>query len=217
MIVLLYSPQNNAITEIDMPAHYAISEAFITLAALWCAWKLFGRGQWMGAIGSLLFGAAAAIGIYRFPSGQVEELAHIHRVAGQMGGLIGMALITSEILRLAVPSNMRKSVRLACVAAIGICLFVALGKPPLSVPLFLIWSVLAIGAAFSLRPNSISKRIIFAACTGAMLVNVIFIRQSDLMDAHLSWHLFHTLVALWLIAVCVLPLRHRIRNNYTTN
>ncbi|GGX73603.1 hypothetical protein GCM10011309_24600 [Litorimonas cladophorae] len=184
-----------------MPAHYAISEAFITLAALYCGWKLFTSGYKFAAIGTLLFGAAAAIGIYRFPSGKVEELAHIHAIAGQLGGLAGIGLIASEFLRLALPQTQRK---LATPIALGLlltCLIIAGVSPAHGVPFFLAWSVIAMGAAFALPSLTISRRIIYALIAGGMLLNVILFRQSPHLSAAVSWHVFHTLVAIWLVAI----------------
>lgn len=195
-----------------MAPHYAISEAFIVLAALWCGWKLFRRAHWMGASGTLLFGAAAAVGVYRFPSGQIEELANFHRLAGQLGGLVGMALIASELLRSVRPSHKRKVWTVISLTLTLLSLAVALQKPAMAVPLFLCWSLAGIVAAICIPQRDVFKRILFGAGASVMLLNVIFIRQSSLMTPDVSWHIFHMLVALWLVLIWgILSFTLRIR------
>ncbi len=80
-------------------AHYAISELLIVLAALWGAKRLVGQDRATAAFGLLLFGAAAAIGVVRFPFGLIVPWADMHRFAGTMGGLLGMMALGHQILR----------------------------------------------------------------------------------------------------------------------
>lgn len=184
-----------------MPPHYAISEAFIVIAALYCGWKLARCSQWMGAIGVLLFGAAASIGVYRFPSGLVAELASIHRWAGQIGGLTGMGLIAIELLTKAPPKSKKSILTWKCLFALLAMILAANLKVDLAVPFFLLWSATAIGAAFMLPAGPLVKRVGFAAVASIMLLNVIFIRQSNALSQDISWHIFHTLIALWIFGI----------------
>lgn len=193
-----------------MPPHYAISEAFIVLAALYCGWRLARQSQWMGAIGILLFGAAASIGVYRFPTGQVEELAAFHRWAGQIGGLTGMALIASELLRNVVRYSKERTLISACLFALVVTVSLAIAKPNLAVPFFLLWTVISILAAFAWPAGSNLKRFQGMACTGLMLLNVIFLRQSSFLSQDISWHAFHTVVAIWIFGIYwLLTLQYR--------
>lgn len=184
-----------------MPPHYAISEAFIVLAALYCGWKLFHRGQWMGAIGVLLFGAAASIGVYRFPSGQVQELAAVHSWAGQIGGLVGMSLIASECIRKALLASGKTGAMKAYLVVMVLSLLIALLKPALAVPLFLLWSLICIVGASALPAKSMIKRFGSAALASLMLLNVVFLRQSNHLTQDVSWHAFHTLIAIWIFGI----------------
>ena len=77
-------------------AHYAITELFIVLAALYGARQLLAHELHFAALGFLIFGAAASIGVIRFPSGQIEQLAGLHRLAGTLGGLIAMQALTHQ-------------------------------------------------------------------------------------------------------------------------
>lgn len=186
---------------ISMPPHYAISEAFIVIAALYCGWKLASRTQLMGAIGVLLFGAAASIGVYRFPSEQVAELASIHRWAGQIGGLTGMGLIAIELLTKAAPQWNKPVLKWSLLFALLAMVLIAIFKAPLAVPFFLKWSIASIVAAFIFPAGSLLKRFGFAAIASVMLLNVIFIRQSNALSLDMSWHIFHTLIAIWIFGI----------------
>ncbi|MEP3891273.1 MAG: hypothetical protein ABJN69_12510 [Hellea sp.] len=195
-----------------MPPHYAISEAFIVIAALYCAWKLTRNSQWIGALGVLLFGAAASIGVYRFPSGQVAELASIHRWAGQIGGLAGMGLIGIEFLTKAAPKTKSSVLKWGFLIILLAMVLTANVKTALAVPFFLLWSIITIAAAFALPAGSILRRLGFAAIASIMLLNVIFIRQSNSLSQDMSWHIFHMLIAIWVFGIyCMLTWQTKTR------
>ena len=61
-----------------MPPSFAITELLIVLTASFCSLKLR-KCYPFAAIGIILFGLAALIGVYRFLSGEVEQLASIHK------------------------------------------------------------------------------------------------------------------------------------------
>lgn len=161
----------------------------------------------MGAVGVLMFGAAAAVGVYRFPSGQVEELARLHFMAGQLGGLVGMGFIASEFLRTAVTKIYHRPSMIASIAGVLICCVSVWADPTLGVPVFLLWSVAAIIGAFIAAKSEMKTRFLHAALVSIMLLNVIFIRKSPAMSADISWHLFHAVTALWVVMIGVLLLR----------
>lgn len=181
-----------------MPPHYAISEAFIVIAALWCGIILIKRGQTLGAVGMFAFGLAASIGVYRFPSGQVQELAVLHRLAGQFGGLLGMALIATELLKSRKHGQSSKTLTAAALAGLAASIMTAILAPAIAVPLFLFWSLVAIMAAFTLPTGPLSKKFLFALAAALMLINVLLFRQSAFLTQHVSWHIFHTLIAVWI-------------------
>ena len=80
-----------------MPPSFAVTELLIVLTAYFCSLKL--RKYYpFAVIGISLFGLAALIGVYRFSSGQVDQLASIHKYISQAGALLGIILITKEII-----------------------------------------------------------------------------------------------------------------------
>jgi len=64
--------------------HYAISEAVLVAAAIWAAVRLARGGYVLAALGILLFGVAATMGVWRFGSsaidaGAIDAWASLHR------------------------------------------------------------------------------------------------------------------------------------------
>ena len=189
--------------------HYAISEAFIVLAALWCAARLGSSGQWWGALGSAIFGMAAAIGVYRFGAGQIAELASLHKNFSQIGGSIAMALMSTQLLLEAPRVHRAAAGKWILVAAVLASAVTAFAVPALTTPLFISWLAIAIIAAAMIPAKSIARRVARAAIVAVFLINLLWIRQSPLLGPDLSWHLFHILVALWLVGMDhVLACRH---------
>lgn len=181
-------------------AHYAVSEFLIVLAALWGANRLVANARTTAAFGLLLFGAAAAIGVVRFPLDLIEPWADMHRFAGTMGGLLAMMALAHQILRTQTtrPAQNASRVHMA-LAALGLGL--ALAQPQLRVLLFLLWSLGFIYLAARHTPQRLAPAWAKAGVAGFMLLNVIVVRQSPYLDAAVSWHIFHVLVAVWMLAV----------------
>jgi len=181
--------------------HYAISEAFIVVAAIWCAACLARSGQWLGALGSAIFGMAAAIGVYRFGANQIMELARFHKDFSQIGGSIAMALVSAQLL-LAEPSvNRARARRWVVLAAVIVSAIIAFKVPALTSGLFLTWLSAATIATALIPTRTIASRISLVAIVSIFSINLLLVRQSPHLGPDLSWHLFHTLVALWLLGM----------------
>ncbi len=175
-------------------AHYAITELFIVLAALYGGRQLLAHELHFAALGFLIFGAAAFIGVIRFPSGQIEQLAGLHRLAGTLGGLIAMQALTHQMLS----DTKWECVHLIIAGlAIGICLFL----PVFRVAFFLLWSLAFIWRIGFHTPQIQLKSFIKTSIAALMLFNVIIIRQSPFIAPDVSWHIFHTLIAIWIMGL----------------
>jgi hypothetical protein len=192
---------------LDVPGpHFALSELLIVIAALVCVVRYGKAGLWLAAIGSLLLGIIASIGALRFGAEMTEQLASVHQTFSQIGGAISMSLIAVQLLMLGLLS--RSKFRLAAFGSMIASGLVAILMPSLTMPLFLIWLMIAIVAAGLLPASESRLRILRAVVTGIFLFNVIAIRQSPLLGVGLSWHLFHILIAVWLLGLLwVMPLR----------
>ncbi len=174
--------------------HYFVTEALIVISALFFGLRLVQRQKYLAAMGIALFGLAAAIGVYRFGFGKISELADVHKMAGQIGGLAGMSLIASEFVR-------EKQKRLLVLFLAFVCLVIAYIKPGLSVPLFLLWSLLVIAGTFISVEGSKSRKIKWTLGASLMLFAVIFVRRSPFLGPEMAWHAFHSLVTIWIIVI----------------
>jgi len=178
--------------------HYALSEALIVIAACLVAWRLARQYLWLAAAGVLLLGTAAGIGTVRFGMGMVDGLADVHRLVSQAGGATAMALIA---LQCAFPLDLGRS-RVFGSLALGIATLTAsVMQPASATPLFIVWLVVAIGAAFFRPASQESLRWLRAGVIAIFLFNVLLVRRSLFLEAGVSWHLFHGLIALWLLGL----------------
>lgn len=181
--------------------HYFITEAFIVIAAIVAGFRLIRQQKHLAAMGIALIGLAAAIGVYRFGFGKISELADIHKMAGQFGGLAGMTLIASEFAR--------DQKRLIALILALMSLVIAFIRPSLAVPFFLLWSLLVIAGTFMSVQGANSRKIKWALGASLMLLAVIFVRRSPALGADIAWHAFHSLVAIWVIVMGAVFVRGR--------
>ena len=136
-------------------------------------------------------------------------MAEIHRLAGTLGGLAAMmALVFEMIDRRGVRlDNWRRRYLLA--AALGLGLAISLAW--LRVPLFLLLSVTFIILVVKSAPLLGRRVPVAMMMAGIMLVNVVVFRQAAWLSPAVAWHVFHVLVAVWLVALGLLlyPPRRR--------
>ncbi len=178
-----------------MPFHYVFSEVAICLASGWGASRLFRDQQAIGAFGVALFAVAAIIGIVRIATGADELLAPAHRFASQAGGTFALALIVSQIAKHRgwTPSL------LAILACAGGGALTALAGGALGGLVFL--ALLAFGVLLVATHPDSKRRAFSAIGFASMGPNILFVRQSSILDPAVSWHAYHLITALWLIAV----------------
>ena len=175
-------------------AHYAITELIIVLAALYGARQLRVHRLHFATIGFLIFGAAAFIGVIRFPSGQIDQLADLHRLASTLGGVIAMQALTHQML---TGTKWGRGHVIIAGFAIGLCLFL----PVFRVAFFLLWSLVFIWRIGFYTPQIQLQIFMKTGIAALMLFNVIVFRQSPFLTPDVSWHIFHTLVAIWIFGL----------------
>ena len=174
-----------------MPLHYALTDALVALIAGWGALKMWRTGRPLAALGLSLFGLAGMIGTIRITSGLIEPLAMLHKGVSQLGGLAGLALLLGHLLR-------GKGIRLGTGVVLGAAtalVALAAALPAIGAVLFVLMLIAAIALCLQTRNH------LGAAGFAVMLLNVTLVRQSGSMGADLSWHLYHLLVATWLLCV----------------
>lgn len=222
---------------VPLPLHYAATDALVALAGAWGAWRLTRPAQfrpaqsrpdqfrprhssavqsrpgqsraiqWAGAAGVALFGLAGAIGTVRIAAGLDDQLAALHRLASQTGGLAGLVLILVQIRLIQLRAVQIRAGNAALPAERHIALIVmtavalSLLLPAAGAILFV--TGLIAGAALLWRGTGPGQRHLAAALGFAlMLPNVLLVRASPHLSADAAWHAYHLLVAAWL---CIIP------------
>lgn len=178
-----------------MPLHYMLSEIAICIAAIWGAHRLWLNRQSLGSVGVMFYGLAALIGVIRIASGADEVFAPAHRLVSQAGGVVGLVLIVSEIARL-------RGLKLPLWAVLifaGFATLAALKSAAWGGLVFL--GLLATGAILLTTYGGRKHKTFLAVWFAVMAPNILFVRQSPFLDPAASWHAYHLIIAVWLIAV----------------
>lgn len=192
--------------------HYALSEALIVLVGVWVVLKMTRRGMGFGALGVAIFSVAAGIGVIRFGLAQIEELTPVHQAASQIGGAAAMALVAIQLLMAPAKSwtGWRLSFAMALVAS---TLVLGMIAREATVPLFTVWLLIAIVASAVWPASGMSQRLSRAGVVAIFLANVLLVRQSSILSADTSWHLFHVLIAVWLLGIWWLLEKHALSSD----
>ena len=181
-----------------MPNSYAIPEVLIVLVAVWAALKCWRSGYMFAAIGILLLGSAAAIGIVRILSAPNEVLATAHKTVSGLGGLTGMALIALEFIKCNWPEDQKPKRSFYALFGVLLSLAAAIVNPSLTAPLILIWASCAVIASYVLPAPNTKTRAIRAGSLSLIVFNFIIIRQNPTLGPDLSWHIYHIVIAIWM-------------------
>ena len=177
-----------------MPLHYALSDGLVGVLGLWGLWTLARRGQLLVGLGLGLFGLAGLIGVVRITSGFIEPMAVLHKSVSQLGGLAGLILILSGLVRhlgLKVPA-------LGVLAAATVAVIIAVRMPAVGQGLFAA-GLLAGIVVLAVAPGAMSLRVQSALAFGLMLPNELLLRSAPALSPDLRWHAYHLIVALWLV------------------
>jgi hypothetical protein len=190
-----------------MPNSYAIPEILIVLIALWAGQKCWRAGYIFAAIGILLLGSAAAIGIVRILSAPNEALTMAHKTVSGLGGLTSMGLIALELIKSNWPEDQKSKRSFYALFGVLMSLAAAIVTPALTAPLLLIWAGCAVIAAYVLPAPNNKVRALRAGSLSLIVLNFIIIRQNPILGPDLSWHIYHMVVALWIWLVTRILIR----------
>lgn len=145
-------------------------------------------------------GAAAAIGVVRYGVDRIDELASLHGNFSQVGGAVAMALVALQFA--AKFEHWRDGIgRFAAPALTLTTLVAGLVAPDLTTPLFALWLILAIGLVIVWQDQTVVERLLRGSVVAIFLVNVLLVRRSPTLGPDISWHLFHTLIAVWMLGI----------------
>lgn len=183
-----------------MPPSFAITELLIVLTAAFCFLKLRKKNPF-AAIGISLFGLAALIGVYRFLSGEVDQLASIHKYISQAGALLGLILITIEIILAQALLAQKPAIKKSGYVILITSLFFVNIFQSYILPAYIISSLASIILAYRLAGPNKGKKLFYIFLMSIMPLNLILVRNSELLNQVISWHIFHILVAAWVYGI----------------
>ena len=187
-----------------LPAHYAITEILIVVATYFSVKKLFYYKNYYAAIGILLIGITAFIGAIRFGLVSTDFMAYLNRVLAVFAGIITMSLISIQIVN---NSFSRKLAYL--LLAISILIFLLLfvwTQPVFKLISLFMWSFAAILLTFQIPQKSISLKFLKSLTMAILLIAFLTLSKgiglfTDLFPPSVSFHVYHILIALWVILI----------------
>ena len=187
-----------------LPAHYAITEILIVVATYFSVKKLFYYKNYYAAIGILLIGITAFIGAIRFGLVSTDFMVYLNRVLAVFAGIITMSLISIQIVN---NSFSRKLAYL--LLAISILTFLLLfvwTQPVFKLISLFMWSFAAILLTFQIPQKSISLKFLKSLTMAILLIAFLTLSKgiglfTDLFPPSVSFHVYHVLIALWVILI----------------
>ena len=187
-----------------LPVHYAITEILIVIATYFSVKKLFYYKNYYAAIGILLIGITAFIGAIRFGLVSTDFMVYLNRVLAVFAGIITMSLISIQIVN---NSFSRKLAYL--LLAISILTFLLLfvwTQPVFKLISLFMWSFAAILLTFQIPQKSISLKFLKSLTMAILLIAFLTLSKgiglfTDLFPPSVSFHVYHILIALWVILI----------------
>jgi hypothetical protein len=180
---------------------FAISELFIVAAAIWCVLRLTQRQMWLAAFGSAVLGAIATLGAYRYGFNQLSELASFHKNASQTGGAIAIIFIGAQFLAILPLIKERVLTKGMVALTILTSISAVVTMPLVGMGLVIVWILAPIVVTAYVRHENLATRFYLCGLMAIFLFNFLIVRQSSILGPSYSWHIYHTLIAIWLIAV----------------
>ncbi|WP_095012715.1 hypothetical protein [Tsuneonella mangrovi] len=179
-----------------MPMHYAFSDAAVLAAGAWGAIRLWPHGHRLAALGMAGFSLAAAIGVIRFGSGEVESFAALHTTASQVLGLAGSAALVGCLSIDSTTGRAAGAFAAAVVTATVIHRFAPLLMAPLVV------GAITAGVLLGTWRAARRKQQWFVPLGFAiLLVDMLLVRRNPMLGADVAWHGYHLLIALGLLLI----------------
>ena len=179
--------------------HFALSEVVLVITAIWCVVKFTRAHLYFAAVGTFILGLTALIGSVRFGFGEIESMAVVHKTASMVGGVIAVTLIASQFVLANFQPTRRKTVgRLLVLTALASCLGAVMISGAGTI-VFVVWSLVGSIWAFSALKGPLWSRCLIAVAVSGLLLDQLFVSQSPVLGPNLSWHLYHLIIAVWLV------------------
>ena len=187
-----------------LPAHYALTEILIVVATYFSVKKLFYYKNYYAAIGILLIGITAFIGAIRFGLVSTDFMVYLNRVLAVFAGIITMSLISIQIVNNSF--SKRLAHLLLVVSILTFLLLLVWTQPIFKLAALFIWSFAAILLTFQIPQKSISFKFLKSLTMAILLIAFLTLSKgiglfTDLFPPSVSFHVYHILIALWVILI----------------
>ena len=198
--------------------HYAISEGLLIATCLWAGYRALNHSNHVAAPAALVavisIGAAAVIGALRYGLNLHDSLTELHNT---LSGISGTAGIMCVAMALAAPVtsfairdhlvHFALSIVLFGVTASAYVYLPGNRLDTLIGPMIIIAA--ALGAWIRHRTGDRVGTVLIMASVLLLLVNGLAIGAGDelLLDLIARWHVFHTLMAVWVVVFTLAVLR----------
>ena len=184
------------------PVHYALTELLIVAAFIFSVNKLSRNNYYFALFGVVLIGIAAAIGAVRFGLLSNEFIVQLHKILALYAGVLCLSLVSTQIV-----FNLNFKILGWIVFALSLLSIVSGFVWPklLLIKLIYFWSILSIILVLFIPEEEISKRIVKSILMSILLIGFLTVSKrgllTDSIGADLSFHLYHTLIAIWVVSI----------------
>ena len=184
------------------PVHYALTELLIVAACIFSINKLSRNSYYFALFGIVLIGIAAAIGAVRFGLLSTEFIVQLNKILALYAGVLCLSLVATQIV-----FNLNFKILGWIVFALSL-LSIASGfvwPKLILIKLIYFWSILSIILVLFIHEEEISKRIVKSILMSILLISFLTVSKrgllTDSLGADLSFHLYHTLIAIWVVSI----------------
>ena len=187
-----------------LPAHYAITELLIVIAAYFSINNLFNGKNYFAAVGVFLIGLTALIGAIRFGIFSSDLIVYLNKILALFSGILALSLVSIQI----ISNNISKKIA-SITLAISAVTFLSLliwTQPIFKLSILFIWAIFSIILTFSLPQKSLLMRLFKAFLMSIILIAFLTLSKqlgifTKSLSPSLSFHLYHILIATWVILV----------------
>ena len=174
-----------------LPTHYALSEAFIVIAAAFAVARIWPVDRWF-AVGLAVVALAALVAIVRILGGLTGDTIVLHEFLSRYGALFGLGCMVGALIgqRPWLPPLF------AVIAA-------ALGMALPTANLLVLAGLILGGAALTYR-NAPDRKVLAAGSFAFLSIAGLASAPFRSEYPALGWHIFHSVVAVWYVLVAIL-------------
>ena len=187
-----------------LPAHYAITELLIVIAAYFSINNLLNGKNYFAAVGVFLIGLTALIGAIRFGIFSSDLIVYLNKILALFSGILALSLVSIQIISNDISKKIA-SIALAISAVTFLSLFIWT-QPIFKLSILFIWAIFSIILTFSLPQKSLLMRLFKAFLMSIILIAFLTLSKqlgvfTKSLSPSLSFHLYHILIATWVILV----------------